>query len=79
MYVTYLAADGDLEVNVTDPGWDEIEQAIRRLDGIRNTEVMMSMGGGEHYLLVSNGCDGHYHTFTGSQDIRTVWNAGSGT
>ena len=60
MYAQHLTMDGDFDGIIEKPIWDNIEQAIRRLDGKKNTEVIFGPGGEDRYMLVSGGNNGQY-------------------
>jgi hypothetical protein len=70
MFLTYDATDDrrSNEQKIEKPDWSAVEQAIRRLDARRYTEVTLGNGS---YMSVSGG-DGQYYVFIFTQDERNL-------
>ncbi len=43
------------------PSWEEVEQCVRQLDGVRRTEVLISHRGDDVFLGVCGGASGRYY------------------
>lgn len=61
LFVQKMTSSTDGNNNlITNPSWEDIEKEIRCLDGLHNTEFILSVKSEQPYMLISGGNEGQY-------------------